>query len=110
MFLYLFYKIIDMDLKAYLETEGYYGIREIPGKGLCGLRKFIFTTGLVIGMDEVQYYGRYCYSDESDALKALNEWNGKGDPSGPWIKYKGAPEERSNPEMDNGCLTCKANG
>jgi hypothetical protein len=99
-----------MDLKAYLETEGYYEIREIPGRGFCGLRKFIFTTGLVIGMDEDRYYGRYCYSNEADALKALNEWDGKEDPSGPWIKYKGSPGERSNPEMDNGCLMCKANG
>jgi hypothetical protein len=99
-----------MDLKSYLETEGYYEIREIPGIGLCGLRKFIFTTGLVIGMDEDRYYGRYCYSNEVDALKALNEWDGKEDPSGPWIKYKGTPGERSNPEMDNGCLMCKANG
>ncbi len=98
-----------MDLKAFLETEGYYEIREIPGRGLCGLRDFIFTTGLVIGMNEDLYYGRYCYSNKEDALKALNEWNGEGDPEGPWIKYKGMPGERSNPEIDNGCLNCKAN-
>ena len=99
-----------MDLKTYLETEGYYEIREISGIGLCGLRKFIFTTGLVIGIGEIQYYGRYCYSNESDALEALNKWDGKEDASGPWIKYKGITGERSNPEMDNGCLMCKANG
>jgi hypothetical protein len=97
-----------MDLIEYLKSEGYYEIREIPGIGICGLRKFIFTTGLVIGMDENLYYGRYCYSNESDALKALREWDGKGDPSGPWIKYKGLPEERSNPLMEEGCLNCNA--
>jgi len=99
-----------MDLKAYLETEGYYEIKEIPRKGLCGLQKFIFTTGLVIGMEEHGYYGRYCYSTESDALEALNKWDCEGDPVGPWIKYKGSPGERSNPEIDNGCLMCKSNG
>jgi hypothetical protein len=98
-----------MDLKQFLETEGYYEIREIPGRGLCGLRDFIFTTGLVIGMEEDRYYGRYCYSNQEDALESLNKWTGEGDPSGPWIKYKGMPGERSNPEMDNGCLNCKAN-
>ena len=97
-------------LIAYLKSEGYSDIREIPGRGICGLRDFIFTTGLVIGMDETQYYGRYCYSSKDDALKALNEWEGDGDPSGPWIKYKGYPGERSNPLIEDGCLNCKANG
>ena len=94
----------------YLKSEGYSEIKEVPGKGICGLRDFIFTTGLVIDMDENQYYGRYCYPSHEDALKALNEWNGEGDPSGPWIKYKGNPGERSNPLMENGCLNCRANG
>jgi hypothetical protein len=97
-----------MNIIEYLKSEGYYEIREIPGIGVCGLRKFIFTTGLVIGMDENLYYGRYCYAKESDASKALKEWDGKGDPSGPWIKYKGSPEERSNPLMEEGCLNCNA--
>jgi hypothetical protein len=110
MFLYLFYKNNKMDLKAYLETEGYSEIKEIPGKGICGLKDFIFTTGLIIGMTEIGYLGRYCYPSESEALDALNKWNGEGDPSGPWIKYKGSPGERSNPLIENGCLTCKANG
>lgn len=97
-----------MDLVEYLKSEGYYEIREVPGRGICGLRKFIFTTGLVVGMTKDLYYGRYCYSNESDASKALNEWNGEGDPDGPWIKYKGMPEERSNPLMEDGCLNCKS--
>jgi hypothetical protein len=97
-------------LVNYLKSEGYSEIKEIPGKGICGLRDFIFTTGLMIGMTEVGYYGRYCYSTESEALEALNTWDGEGDPPGPWIKYKGAPYERSNPLMENGCLNCKANG
>lgn len=105
----MFYKDNKMNLKEYLKTEGYYEIREIPGKGLCGLNRFIFTTGLMVSLDEIGYYGRYCYANESDALKALNEWDGNGDPGGPWIKYKGRPEERSNPNMEDGCLTCKSN-
>jgi hypothetical protein len=28
----------------YLKTEGYQNIKEIPGKGICGLSDFIFTT------------------------------------------------------------------
>lgn len=89
-----------MDLIEYLKGQGYYSLKEIPGRGVCGLMKFAFTTGLVIGMDENLYYGRYCYANEDDAIKAISEWNGEGDPGGPWIKYKGIPEERVNPIME----------
>jgi hypothetical protein len=90
----------------YLKTEGYQNIKEIPGKGICGLRDFIFTTGLIIGMDEVGYFGRYCYGSKEEALAAINSWDGQGDPPGDWIKYKGNGGERSNPNLD-GCNSCK---
>jgi len=52
------------------EEEGYYSLKEIPNKGLCGLMDFVFTTGLVIGINEIGYFGRYCYSnkEETEAL------------------------------------------
>ena len=89
-----------------LKNEGYYEIREIEGIGLCGLFKFIFTTGLVIGIDEIGYYGRYCYSTEREAIEALNSWDGKGDPSGLWLKYKGRGGERTNHLVENACENC----
>ena len=98
-------KITDENLLL-LKKEGYYEIREIDGIGICALFKFIFTTGLVIGIHEIGYKGRYCYSKEKDALEALNSWDGNGDPSGPWIKYKGRPSERNNPMLDDVCINC----
>jgi hypothetical protein len=80
----------------FLEKEGYYNIKEIPNKGLCALYRFAFTTGLVIGIHSIGYIGRYCYQLHADAVKAINEWDGVGDPSGNWIKYKGEGGERSN--------------
>ena len=94
------------NIKEELEKEGYYSIREISDKGICGLRKFVFTTGLIIGMDMVGYKGRYCYSSAKDAQKALDEWDGTGDPGGPWIKYKGLGGEREN--TLGGCENCNA--
>jgi hypothetical protein len=94
--------------KEDLEKEGYYNLREIEGRGFCGLMKFIFTTGLVIGMNEIGYYGRYCYSSESEALEALTQWDGENDPPGNWIKYKGFGGDRSNPNYDKGCETCSS--
>lgn len=95
------YRKEDEKLIHFLKSEGYNQIRRIPGVGLCGLRKFAFTTGLITGMEYDSYYGRYCYSKEEDALKALNEWDGTNDPSGPWIKYKGWGGERQNEACKN---------
>jgi hypothetical protein len=86
-----------------LQGHGYYSIREIPGQGFCGLMKFAFTTGLVIGMESWGYKGRYCYSSASDAQVALDAWNGEGDPGGPWIKYKGIGGEREGSKNCEGC-------
>ncbi len=85
------------ELIAYLETEGYRQIIEIPGRGLCGLMRFAFTTGLVYGLKEMSYEGRYCYPNSLDAFIALREWTGEGDPQdSDWIKHKGKVEY-SNP-------------
>lgn len=86
------------------EKEGYYSLKEIPNKGLCGLMDFVFTTGLVIGINEIGYFGRYCYSSKEEAVKAFNEYNGEGDPTGPWIKYKGEGGERCK---EQNCINCK---
>lgn len=37
----------------------------------------------------------------TNAVAALNEWDGNGDPSGDWIKYKGIGGERSNNNLEN---------
>ena len=78
-----------------LEEQGYFAIKELPDGTLCGLCRFAFTIGLMIGLDETGYYGRYCYSNLSDAREALISYLGEGDPTGPWIKYKGTGGERS---------------
>lgn len=86
-----------------LEQEGYSHITFIRGKGLCGLRRFMFTTGLVIGLTKDSYGGRYCYTNHADALEALKKWEGAGEANSDpkdshWIKYKGFGEDRPNPK------------
>ena len=87
------------DIIKFLEAEGFTHIRVINGR-ICGIKRFIFTTGLVIGLDEIGYLGRYCYENRSDAIDALREWDGSGDPSGNWIKYKGTGGDRSNNNLE----------
>jgi hypothetical protein len=88
-----------------VRSEGYYNFVKIPNKGICALREFMFTTGIIVGISEHLYYGRYCYSSQTEAKKELNSWNGEGDPSGNWLKYKGEGGEREN----LGCKECKIN-
>ena len=80
----------------FLKDQGYYNLREVPGRGICGLHRFIFTVGLIYGLDKYGYKGRWCYAGNLEARKALEEWDGVGDPPGAWIKYKGIGGERSN--------------
>ncbi len=83
-----------------LEGEGYFDIRWIENVGLCGLYRFAFTVGLIYGLTESIYVGRYCYENLSDAKEALSTWNGKRDPSDSnWIKHKGSIEY-SNPNKE----------
>lgn len=79
-----------------MKEQGYKNLRYVPNKGVCGTYRFAFTAGLVYGMSEDCYAGRYCYHTWQEAVAALREWDGSGDPSGNWIKHKGYVEY-SNP-------------
>jgi hypothetical protein len=81
--------------------EGYHNLKVIPGLGICGLRRFIYTTAIVVGIDGTGYKGRYCYPNDKvlGCLIAFETWNGKDLPKGDWIKYKGEGGEFLNPNM-----------
>lgn len=84
-------------LKTHLENEeGYIGVKEIEGHGICACLQFLFTIGLVTGIDNFGYKGRWCYGSMVEAVYALDTWDGSGDPPGNWIKYKGEGGERWN--------------
>jgi hypothetical protein len=86
------------DLFDFLSSEGYFEIRQIPGRGYCGLHRMLFTVGIFYGMDAIGYKGRYCYPDLRSAIDGIREWDGIEDPPGPWIKHKEDMEfENPNP-------------
>jgi hypothetical protein len=95
---------MNKKLKEYLEKEGYKSLVYIEGKGICGLMGFMYTVGLVAGLDKDGYSDRYCYphSHAAFAVLALSKWAMadkpvEGDPDDPyWIKRKGS-EEYINP-------------
>lgn len=74
---------------------GYVAPRRLDDGRWVALLKMLFTTGLFVGIDQSGYQTRFCYEHMSDAIAALIEWDGIGDPPGPWIKEK--PSDRLNP-------------
>ena len=91
------------ELKVVLEADHYVGLREIEGKGICGLMQFAYTIGLVYGIDRYGYTGRYCYPHDvvKECVVALKLWDGKEDPIGDWIKHKGIKGDITNPKFAN---------
>jgi len=85
--------------KEVIESLGYFSPKLLSTGEWAALGKFIFTTGLLVGIDEVGYRTRFCYKYSTDALIALNAWDGVGDPPGNWIKEKGSIE-RNNPNLN----------
>ncbi len=70
---------LQRELAARFEPEGYTNIDVIHGE-IVGLRRFIFTSAIVVGMDAIGYRTRYCYPTMFDAKRALADWRESGDP------------------------------
>lgn len=87
--------MISPELHTELTENGYFLLKEIPGRGICGLKFMAFTVGLMVGLNMHSYYGRYCYKHLADAREALEAWDGVGDPINEWIKWKGEGGDRS---------------
>ena len=83
------------------EELNFSDVRYLNNHGYCGLHRYMFTIGLVLNIDPFGYESRYCYQYLIDAKKALAEWDGIADPSGPWIKHKGRGEDRTNPNFES---------
>ena len=90
----------ETELRLFLEHQGYRNLRNVPGRGWCGIERMIFTWALWYGMDRFGKSGRYCFDSLSEVVAALNAWSGKGDPPGDWIKHFGDGFEVANPDRE----------
>ena len=82
--------------------------KQLPTGEWAALARFLFTVGLLVGIDEIGYRVRYCYPSYADAWAALAAWDGVGDPPGPWIKAKGEGGDRENPATFRGIAVIAA--
>lgn len=71
-----------------------------PNRGYCGLLRMAYTVGLFYNIYPYprSAEGRYCFHTMADAVEALNNWDGIGDPEGDWIKHKGENGEWHHPD------------
>ena len=88
-----------MQAQAVSLVETYNPRRYLPSGELAGIYDMFMTAALVVGITDrgASYKCRYCYEHRQDAESALMEWNGEGDPPGPWIKRKGGGPDKLGP-------------
>lgn len=76
---------------------GYDSPKEINGVW-CGIARFAYMTGLVVGINRLSYQYRYCYHKYIEACSSLNHYEDTNEhPIGNWIKRKGLESDLSNP-------------
>ena len=86
------------ELSAWLTANAWYpSAKQLPTGEWAAVHDFYVTAGIVVGiaLHDGSYRSRYCYEHRHEAEAALAQWDGTGDPPGPWIKQK--PEERLGP-------------
>ena len=85
--------------------QGYTNVTMLPTGEVACLYKFMFTTGLIVGVTKFGYRIRFCFEQAQDAAEALKSWDGNGYPPGNWIKAKGTDDfgnliDELNPNLE----------
>lgn len=90
-----------LEQASFLTTLMGYGYTHLKpirnGTQWVGLCRFMFTTAIVMGnMDnDFGYEDRWCYHSYEDAQKALDAWDGAGEPDG-WHRHPTSGRRRQN--------------
>ena len=74
-----------------LKSYGYYSIHKVetgPYKDqYIALNRFMYTVGLLVGINDIGYVKRFCYEHNIDAMAGIQEILSGKEPTG-WIKVK----------------------
>jgi hypothetical protein len=67
--------------------EGTYSdVKFFPDGEVAWLARFVFTSAILYGLDYLGHRDRWCYETMADARRALDEWDGTGEPEG-WHRH-----------------------
>jgi hypothetical protein len=88
-----------MFLRWLQTVNGYRSPKLLPRRRWAAVLPLMFTHAIVVGrlFDEVGYDNRWCYSTSEAAFKALDAWDGEGEPEG-WHRHPTSGRRR--PEGD----------
>ena len=75
--------------------------REVDDDFMVCVYSMLFNDRVCFGLKGVGYYERaFCFPKGGSAIEAAKEWDGEGDPPGPWIKETGT--QRYGPGAEDG--------
>lgn len=78
-----------MNIK-FFEDQGYTNVRQLPDGSFAGLVPLIYTVGLCIGLDEINWKKRFCFEDYKRALLELEKLESIDDePVDGWVARRG---------------------
>lgn len=80
-----FFKLPDW-LQEVVIRDHYRDIKTLPDGEYAGIYKFIYTWSIIYDFNQYGYEDRWCYHTYEEAKKALDEWNGEGEPQG-WHRH-----------------------
>ncbi|WP_139339112.1 hypothetical protein [Marinobacter lutaoensis] len=66
-----------------------------------GVKPFLFTWAIIADFTPSGYKERWCYHSLTDALAALNDWDGNGEPDG-WHRHVNTGRRRDEHGNDIG--------
>lgn len=77
-------------------VNGYRAPRALAGDRYACIAPFAYTTAIIVGRigDLTGYDDRWCYHTEADARRALETWDGVGEPEG-WHRHPGTGRRMS---------------
>jgi prolipoprotein diacylglyceryltransferase len=86
----------ELAFMHWLTEQGYLEPRPINETHYAALFPFMFTHAIITGRigEKMFYDDRWCYSSLNAAKKALEDWNGVGEPEG-WHRHPTTGRRRS---------------
>lgn len=89
--------MVDLEFLQWLKDSDHSAIRPLPGRRYAALRDYIYTCAIITGQigDRFGFDNRWCYRDSTSAGKALEAWDGTGEPQG-WHRHPGSGRRRLN--------------
>jgi len=66
--------------------DEYTYMKVLPDGRICGVHRLMFHWTMHVDIGEIGWEDKYCFPNQMSATKALEDWDGTGDPEG-WHRH-----------------------